>query len=264
MRETAEQAREQGVRTTRASQMAVRFALEHWRGLAVAAVAGVFMAVIGAFDTIEAPLAQRVLYWVPTMTVGALFGIAASWIVSRPRRIGDNPWLLWAAVSLAVSIPTTAFVWLYTEFLFDIPDSALLYLFPNVLVVAAAMTAIMMLVYRPGAATHAASGQTQVRFLDRLPPKLRGGVIYAVSAEDHYLRLHTSKGSDLILMRLSDAIAELDGLEGAQTHRSWWVSREAVEDVRREGERVTLILVGGIEAPVSRPNVRPLRAAGWF
>ncbi len=66
-----------------------------------------------------------------------------------------------------------------------------------------------------------------VRFAERLPAKLRGAVIYAVSAQDHYLRLHTSKGSDLFLMRVSDAIAELDGSEGAQTHRSWWVVREA-------------------------------------
>jgi DNA-binding LytR/AlgR family response regulator len=65
-------------------------------------------------------------------------------------------------------------------------------------------------------------------------------------------------------MRLSDAIAELEGLEGAQTHRSWWVAKDAVEDARREGERVTLVVKGGVEAPVSRPNVRPLRQAGWF
>jgi DNA-binding LytR/AlgR family response regulator len=89
-------------------------------------------------------------------------------------------------------------------------------------------------------------------------------VLYAVSSEDHYLRLHTSKGSDLILMRLSDAIIELEGLEGAQTHRSWWVAKEAVESTRRDGDKVVLLLKGGAEAPVSRPNMRPLREAGWF
>jgi DNA-binding LytR/AlgR family response regulator len=34
--------------------------------------------------------------------------------------------------------------------------------------------------------------------------------------------------------------------------------------VKREGDRVTLQLKGGAEAPVSRPNVRALREAGWF
>lgn len=119
---------------------------------------------------------------------------------------------------------------------------------------------------RPGTVTHAAAGGATkpVRFMERLPGKLKGAVIYAVSSEDHYLRLHTSKGADLILMRLSDAMAELEGLEGAQTHRSWWVARDAVERVKRDGDKVTLVLKGGAEAPVSRPNVRALREAGWL
>ena len=65
-------------------------------------------------------------------------------------------------------------------------------------------------------------------------------------------------------MRLVDAIGELEGLEGAQTHRSWWVARDAVESARRDGDKVTLVLKGGAEAPVSRPNIKPLRDAGWF
>jgi DNA-binding LytR/AlgR family response regulator len=140
-------------------------------------------------------------------------------------------------------------------------------LFGAVLLISAAMTAIMIVVNQPGRVTHAATADatpSPVRFLERLPPKLRGAAIYAVSAEDHYLRLHTSKGSDLILMRLADAISELEGLEGAQTHRSWWVAKDAVESTRRDGDRVTLTLKGGVEAPVSRPNIKPLREAGWF
>ena len=100
--------------------------------------------------------------------------------------------------------------------------------------------------------------------MDRLPPKLMGGAIHAVEAEDHYLRVHTSKGADLILCRLADAIAELEGIEGAQVHRSWWVARAAVSDVKRDGARVTLALPGGVEAPVSRPNVKALKEAGWI
>ena len=65
-------------------------------------------------------------------------------------------------------------------------------------------------------------------------------------------------------MRLSDAIAELEGLEGAQTHRSWWVARDAVESTRRDGDKFVLVLKGGVEAPISRPNVRALREAGWL
>ncbi len=62
----------------------------------------------------------------------------------------------------------------------------------------------------------------------------------------------------------SQAGSLLEGLEGMQTHRSWWVARDAVESVRRDGDRIVLALKGGAEAPVSRPNVKPLREAGWL
>ena len=60
--------------------------------------------------------------------------------------------------------------------------------------------------------------------------------------EDHYVRAHTMLGSDLVLLRLRDAIAELDGIEGAQVHRSWWVARDVVEGVEREGRKLRLLL----------------------
>ena len=122
------------------------------------------------------------------------------------------------------------------------------------------MTAIMMMVSRPGRVTHgvhmSTTAATSVRFMERLPPKLKGAVIYAVSAEDHYLRLHTSKGSDLILMRMGDAITELDGLEGAQTHRSWWVARDAVESARVVPDWAALGYV-----PQPKPGKKPGKKA---
>ncbi len=85
-----------------------------------------------------------------------------------------------------------------------------------------------------------------------------------MEAEDHYLRLHTSRGSDLILLRLADALDELDGIEGARVHRSWWVARDAVQAAVRDDGRTSLRLKGDILAPVSRTYVKALRAEGWF
>jgi DNA-binding LytR/AlgR family response regulator len=65
-------------------------------------------------------------------------------------------------------------------------------------------------------------------------------------------------------MRLSDAVVELEGLEGARVHRSWWVARDAVTDARRGDGKATLTLENGVEAPVSRAYARALREAGWF
>ncbi|MFI4975903.1 MAG: LytTR family DNA-binding domain-containing protein [Caulobacterales bacterium] len=136
---------------------------------------------------------------------------------------------------------------------------------PNVFFSSVLMTGLAFLVRRRPTETHAAAaGAPPPKFLQRLPVKLRGADVYAVEAEDHYLRLHTSKGQDLILMRLSDAIAELEGIEGAQTHRSWWVARSAVTDARRAEGRATLTLKDGSEVPVSRGYAKPLREQGWF
>ena len=239
-----------------------------WAGnLAICAAAGAFLALTGAMGTSAMGLISRMLYWIPLMVGGALLGHGASALVARIPRAAASRWLFGALLSVAIAMPITVVVWLYSNAFFatEMRLPALPALFVSAWVISAAMSAIMIAVNWPGRVTHAApTPNATPRFLERLPPKLRGASLYAISAEDHYLRLHTSKGSDLILMRLADAIAELDGVEGAQTHRSWWVAREAVEGARREGERAVLLLKGAAEAPVSRPNVRPLRAAGWF
>ncbi|MFV4649348.1 LytTR family DNA-binding domain-containing protein, partial [Mycobacterium tuberculosis] len=66
--------------------------------------------------------------------------------------------------------------------------------------------------------------------LDRLPPRL-GRNLLCLRMEDHYVRAHTDRGSDLLLMPLKAAVAELGEVEGMQVHRSWWVARSAVAEV---------------------------------
>ena len=98
----------------------------------------------------------------------------------------------------------------------------------------------------------------------KLPPHLRRSRLLALQAEDHYLRVHTEAGDGLILMRLGDAIAAVETLDGARTHRSWWVARDAVERVSRGDGRATLTLANGVEVPVSRTYAPKLREAGWY
>jgi DNA-binding LytR/AlgR family response regulator len=138
---------------------------------------------------------------------------------------------------------------------------------PQVLLVAAALAGLQLLLERgrsPPAVAGPAQPPTRPALLGRLPGRLAGAELYAIQAEDHYLRFHTDKGSALLLMRLGDAIAGLDGLEGARTHRSWWVARDAVIGVSRGGGRAMLRLKDGLSAPVSRTYSPALRKAGWF
>ncbi len=102
-----------------------------------------------------------------------------------------------------------------------------------------------------------------VPFLRRVPPKL-GQALLALEMEDHYLRIHTALGSDLVLCRLGDALAELEGCDGMQVHRSFWVARAAIASHQRRNGRVTLTLTNGLEVPVSRTFLPGVREAGWL
>ncbi|MBL8549806.1 MAG: LytTR family transcriptional regulator DNA-binding domain-containing protein [Hyphomonadaceae bacterium] len=238
------------------------------RNLAVTAAAALFLAFVGAFG-IPGSFLRRLAFWLPGMILAGIVGSTLTYALSLIPALRRNLWLFVAAAVIAMTPPATVLIWVYWCWSYAQPldGRMLVNIAPGVFVVSLAITAIHVILNRAGPATHAPPAGAEpkpVRFLDRLPPKLRGADLYAVEAEDHYLRLHTSRGSDLILFRLADAIAELDGLEGAQVHRSWWIARDGVEDIVRDNGRVSLKLKSGALAPVSRPNVRALKDAGWF
>lgn len=232
-----------------------------------AGIAGVFLAAIGAFGTDEAPPLARYGYWVGLCLTGGVVGHALSHVFRRYGLMDERPWVWGPLIVVAISIPFTLVVWTVSGLAFEggVYPRALPHYFLPVLIVTGGMTFLVVLIHRRPAITHAApAGAAPPRFLERLPLKLRGAEVWAVEAEDHYLRLHTSRGQDLILMRLSDAVTELEGIEGSQTHRSWWVARDAVTDAQRGDGRAVLTLKDGAKVPVSRAYARILREAGWF
>ena len=98
-------------------------------------------------------------------------------------------------------------------------------------------------------------------FLNRLPGAWANRLV-ALEMEDHYVRAHGPDSSTLILLRMRDAEAELAGIDGMRIHRSWWVARDAVERVVRDGRGYKLRLTNGLEPPVARDRVAALKAAG--
>ncbi|TCK28711.1 LytTR family transcriptional regulator [Ancylobacter aquaticus] len=96
--------------------------------------------------------------------------------------------------------------------------------------------------------------------LARLPPALRGPLL-CLQMEDHYVRIHTAKGSALALLRLSDAIAQTGATPGRQVHRSWWVSDDAVEGFEKQGRTGRLRLGNGLRVPVSQRYAREVEVA---
>jgi DNA-binding LytR/AlgR family response regulator len=99
------------------------------------------------------------------------------------------------------------------------------------------------------------------RLIGRIPLAQRGRLL-CLAMEDHYVRVHTDRGSALVLLRLSDAIAEAEAaIPGRQVHRSWWVSDEAVERFERVGRTGQIHLHGGIRAPVSQRYLKSVEGA---
>lgn len=101
------------------------------------------------------------------------------------------------------------------------------------------------------------------RLLGRLSGDFRGPII-ALQSEDHYVRVHGAAGSELILLRLRDAIAEMDGTSGEQIHRSWWIARDGVAGMVRAGRSRNVRLANGELAPVARGAVHRLLRSGFL
>ncbi len=237
------------------------------RTLSFSVFVSLFLSVIGAFGTVNLPLATRSLFFL-VLGLGCglpIFGCVV--LARRIRALQTRPILRHAMIGVWLTPITGLWVWGSVGFvalggprLKDLP----VFLGYSA-VISAFMTLLSWALFRSRSAPlQPAPPALASPFLERLPLNLRGADLYAVEAEDHYLRVHTSRGSTLILMRLSDALAELKDANGARTHRSWWVAKDAVVEVARPGGRAVLKLKGGAAAPVSRAHLRTLRADGWF
>lgn len=76
-------------------------------------------------------------------------------------------------------------------------------------------------------------------------------VLWMKSVE-HYVEFHCETQMITERAPLRDMVAQAEGSDGIQPHRSWWVSRRAVDRMTRRGGNPVLILTDGTEVPVSR------------
>ena len=230
----------------------------------------VFLSLIGALGSDTFSLPMRLGFWLILMSGGTAIAQVVGLQIDRMTNLS-----VWQDVLLMMALivpPITLLVWLVSALFTGVkpnPGTLPHYVLP-VAIVSLAMALLHVTVNLRPAQSHAfSSPQTAAAepgsgLRARLPFKFKAADIYALSGEDHYLRVHTSAGETLILMRLYDAISLLDGIEGSQVHRSWWVARDAVADVRRNDGRVSLVVKGGVTAPVSRSFHKALKDGGWF
>ncbi len=233
-------------------------------------LAGLFMAAVGAFDSDGIPEGPRYLYWFIAMVGGSAVAALVEAGLWKIPTLARRPPLLAAAQAVAMTPPVMAVVCASNALVYGrmVPVGMLPELAVSVFIVDIAVVVIAVLIRRATARiVHpprpASEAAVPPAIAEKLPPRLARAELIAVEAEDHYLRIHTSAGNDLILMRFADALAALKECDGVQAHRSWWVARCAVDATRWSRGRGELRLKNGLAVPVSRSFAAELRDASW-
>ncbi|UKK82961.1 LytTR family transcriptional regulator DNA-binding domain-containing protein [Sphingopyxis sp. BSN-002] len=240
---------------------------------------GLLIGLLGPFGTFDNPPAVRMLSWAIWLVAGYLFfrptGVVAGWLCEAtglPRFAGR-------LIALAVaSVPVTLIVIMMVgrmSFADALRSPGFWTMYLYICVISAVASISMAALFARGTpedAPVAAEGPAEpvaeegppVEAAPALPLPPGFGPVRALKGEDHYVRVIGDGREELILMRMRDAIERLGPVEGLRIHRSWWVAKDAVAAVRREGRTAVVILTSGHEATVARDMMPQLRAAGWL
>jgi len=245
--------------------------LRRWAiDFAILAAIGLLMGFLGPFDSDGAPVVERYVYWMICIVGGGLIGVATDELLSR-RII--RPWWRVVAVSVLMTPPVTLLVLVTQHLLVDQPItlSAYRWLLWQVWPIMLAVMAVRTLAWRRAPVVVETRTviapplpEAEAAFRRRLSAKRREGRLIAIEAHDHYLKVHTDVGAELITARFADALDELVLAHGWRVHRSWWVAAEAVEAVQWRRGVGEMRLAGGLTVPVSRTYGPVLKEAGWF
>jgi DNA-binding LytR/AlgR family response regulator len=250
--------------------------------LAVLAALIVVLAALGPFGSYATPIGVRLLHWAVYLLTGYLFFrpvIAAGGALARQTGL---PRFVAIAAACAFGAFPTAMVIVFASAGADwrmVSGATLASAYLQTLIIGATVTIVQLLAGRGAAqpdalpvAAPVAPTQDEAEvatdtpaapaLLDQLPPHLRGPIL-CLENEDHYVRVYTVHGNALLLMRMRDAVAQLEG-QGERVHRSWWVAHDAVAATVRQERNWKLRLSNGREVPVARATVPALRALGWL
>lgn len=217
------------------------------------------------------PFLLNFAVWLLLIVSGTIVGEVTVNLFYRLRPDGPD-WLMIVVASLVTAAGVTGVIYALA-FLSGgyimVGNAPLHIMYFYVLVIAVAMTLVGYTLSRafnlagPDFVHAADDSDTVSTFLQRLPVKFHTADLWAISSEDHYCRVYTSLGSELILMRLADADRELADADGLRVHRSWWVARKGVTSAERADGRIRLKLRSGEEVPVSRSYQSAVKDAGF-
>ena len=245
-------------------QLAKRQWSRSWVRHAGAAVAlALLLAFLGPFGSQQAfDRPTRYAFWFGLTVFGYVCAIAALMLVQASPRLAQLGAAGRIGVAAVISAVPQTFAVAWTFALLQperrIGPTELPSLFAAVLVIQLIITMVAFALDRRLPEPAPTTVRDSPGFLEKLPPHVVGDLI-ALEAQDHYLKVHTDRGSHLLLMRLSDAAAQLSLEDGLQVHRGWWVANDAV----LRADKSQLHLRNGLTVPVSRTYLQAVRARGW-
>lgn len=220
-----------------------------------------FAGPFGSFQSLASP--QRYAYWFGLVAAGYGLAFATLQLLRPAPAFARLPKLAAiAVVGLLSTVPMMFVVAWALEVVFgrSTPPGRLVSLYLSVAavqLVIAAIAAWPFLARRPSPA--AVKDVDTDPFFRRVPERL-GRDLLALEAQDHYLMVHTRRGSALVHMRLSEAVQMLPPQLGFQAHRRWWVARSEVARMRRDGHQTLIELTGGLTVPVGRTYLAAVRS----
>jgi hypothetical protein len=230
-------------------------ALAVWAGLTLLLVVG------GPLGTLDSSrFEHRVVFW--ALVVTGMISLSALATALMVRLSGQGPRkrdliVAAAAVALVLTVPISAFAGGQAGISIDIVTARVSETMAFLFLTALAVMSIRHLGLAPPPAAPprrggdaAAELSDMPRVVARLEPHLHGALL-SLTGRDHYVDVRTTAGTGAILMRFSDAMAEVAPVEGAQIHRSHWVAWAAIEGIARDGGK-PVVVTGTERLPVSR------------
>ena len=209
----------------------------------------------GPFGTFEAlPNGFRLIYWGSIVLTTSLLAVwmgelirARNWVaLSKIAAVSIVFAMLVAGLVILISLCLLHPIQKYPGHI-----ALLSYSFPSAAVIFFLFALVMRSKSMPGKDTD----QKRPPLLNRLEKYPDAEKILSLSAQDHYVEVTTELGAELCLLRLSDAIAQTVPEDGFQIHRSHWIAKSAIVELKTKGATGQVRLTDGRTLNVSQSRL---------
>ncbi len=229
-----------------------------WLCFAILTLIFAFTGPFGSFNLLG--FWDRLGMWSVVMSVSGLMGIYVFFGLTSvlPKSIGYIPVFLVATA--LTTIPVAVVALFVDNFYLGAPlNEARFWVNVQNLTPVIALVVLLIAISKTGSDVRSLRNDGRVDPQSWIPKHLGDDIIYA-QAQDHYVRVVTPLGEHTALMRFSDAVERLDVFDGAQVHRSYWVSRTGITKLIRKNGKVGLLVRDGSHLPVSRQHHKIAKA----